>query len=330
MSLYKGIPAICEILSTPAPIAPTTWAAHEDELYMQHLVAINKELENNQTEVKELYQKDNDSDQRGISVPVSFDGTWAKRGFTSNHGVGFLISTDSGKLLDYAVVSKVCNACQQIQKRLSKDECKLWRRDHECVGGYEGSSPSMETKCAKTIWRSKEYGLEYTYMVSDGDPNAYDEVCDVYGVCDDCDKYQRMEKSSPAYLEWKKSSEDHSWENAHLTEEADCHRVVKLDCVGHVQKRMGKALRTVQQQKRKLPDGKPVGGRPGPLTKTAIDKLQTFYERAICNHTKKGLVTTAEKEKAIKSMKKDVKAGLYHSCKLPDKERHKYCPPDSW
>ena len=44
-------------------------------------------------------------DEEFTSVPVSFDGTWAKRGFTSNHGVGFVISADTGKVLDYAVVS---------------------------------------------------------------------------------------------------------------------------------------------------------------------------------------------------------------------------------
>ena len=93
---------------------------------------------------------------------------------------------------------------------------------------------------------------------------------------------------------------------------------------------MGKALRDVQQQKGKLPDGKPVGGRPGRLTKPAIEKLQKYYGRAIRNNTKKGELTTEETERAIKAMQNEIKAGLYHSCKLPDKERHKYCPSNSW
>ena len=197
-------------------------------------------------------------------VSVSFDSTWEKRGFTSNHGVGFVISTDTGKVLDYAVISKACNACKINQKRLSQEELELWRRDHDCVGGYEGSSPSMETECARTLWnKSRDHGLEYRFMVSDGDSKAYNSVWDVYGVCGDCNKYEQMEKSSPEYIKWKNSPEYKKWENDHLSGEAGCHRVVKLDCVGHVQKRIGKALRDVQQQKGKLSDGKPVGGRPG-------------------------------------------------------------------
>ena len=53
---------------------------------------------------------------------------------------------------------------------------------------------------------------------------------DVYGVCSDCDKYERMEKSSPGYIKWKKSPEYKNWENDHLSRETECQRVVKLDC----------------------------------------------------------------------------------------------------
>lgn len=149
-------------------------------------------------------------------------------------------------------------------------------------------------------------------------------------MCSDCNKYDRMEKSSPDYIKWKNSLAYKQWEKDHLSGEVGCHRVVKLDCVGHVQKRMGKALRDVQQQKGKLPDGKLMGGRPGRLTKPAIEKLQKYYGRAIRNNTKKGELTTEETERAIKAMQNEIKAGLYHSCKLPDKGRHKYCPSNSW
>ena len=108
----EGIAAICEALNMPPPVAPTSWAAHEDELYKENLVVINEQLEKNRCELKELFQGDSSqSHQCNLPVSVSFDGTWAKRGFTSNHGVGFVISTDTGKVLDYSVVSKACSAC---------------------------------------------------------------------------------------------------------------------------------------------------------------------------------------------------------------------------
>ena len=43
----EGITAICEALNVPPPVTPTSWAAHELELYKQNLVLINEELEKN-------------------------------------------------------------------------------------------------------------------------------------------------------------------------------------------------------------------------------------------------------------------------------------------
>ena len=46
-----------------------------------------------------------------IEIAVSFDGTWSKRGFTANFGVGFVISVDTGQVLDYGFASKFCLQC---------------------------------------------------------------------------------------------------------------------------------------------------------------------------------------------------------------------------
>ena len=324
----EGLAAICEVLDMPSPVVTNAWAAHDNELYKQHLIAVKEELGKNQEEVKGLHDKENENSVAPISV--SFDGTWAKRGFTSNHGVGFVISTETGKVLDYAVQSKVCNACNIHQKKLSDEDFQAWFENHECTGGFQGSSPSMEPACAKELWeRSKDTGIEYRYMVSDGDSKAYNEVSDIYGVCEECDTYNKMAKSSEEYLAWKSSPEYKEYESAHMVEGSGCHKVIKLDCVGHVQKRMGKALRGLQQQKGKLQDSKPEGGKSGRLTKTAIETLQKYYGNAIRNHVKKGLLTPDQRKKSITEMRKAIKAGLYHSCKLPEKERHQFCPTNS-
>jgi hypothetical protein len=54
--------------------------------------------------------------------------------------------------------------------------------------------------------------------------------------------------------------------------------VTKLECVGHVQKRMGARLRRLVKEKTgiKLHDSKPVGGKVR-LTKSETDKLQNFH-----------------------------------------------------
>lgn len=57
-----------------------------------------------------------------LDVAVSFDGTWAKWGFTSLTGVVFAISVDSGEVLDYTVLSKACQKCSLKQSQCEGDD----------------------------------------------------------------------------------------------------------------------------------------------------------------------------------------------------------------
>ncbi|GFX25746.1 uncharacterized protein TNCV_4337301 [Trichonephila clavipes] len=58
--------------------------------------------------------------------------------------------------------------------------------------------------------------------------------------------------------------------------------IEKIECVGHVQKRMGSRLRKLKALwgGKKLSDGKTIGGK-GRLTDAIISKLTTFYGNAI-------------------------------------------------
>ena len=56
------------------------------------------------------------------------------------------------------------------------------------------------------------------------------------------------------------------------------YEVRKEECVGHVQKRLGTALKSTKRQK--LADGKTVGGK-GRLTDKIIDSMQNYYGQAI-------------------------------------------------
>ena len=65
--------------------------------------------------------------------------------------------------------------------KLDKDseEYKKWYEAHKpkCQANFQGSSPAMEAACPKDIWtRSIDYGLQYKYMVCDGDSKSYNVV----------------------------------------------------------------------------------------------------------------------------------------------------------
>ena len=59
--------------------------------------------------------------------------------------------------------------------------------------------------------------------------------------------------------------------------------VKKLECVGHIQKRVGARLRKLKSNsKSNLSDGKPIGGK-GRLTDKMINKLQNYFGIASVN-----------------------------------------------
>lgn len=231
-----------------------------------------------------------------LDAAVSFDGTWAKRGFTSLTGIVFVISLDTGEVLDYHALSKFCQTCDLKTSRCKSDEeFQEWHIEHlasgECDINFGGSSPAMEAEGAVIMWnRSLQlHNIRYRWMVSDGDSNAFNVVEETYNEC----------------------------------------RFEKLDCVGHVQKHMGKHLMNLKAKtKGKLTDGKPIGGQ-GCLSEANIKKFQRFYGLAIRQNT----LTTAnpterEISVAVYSMKRNIIATLNHCVKAENIEKqHQFCPP---
>ena len=99
------------------------------------------------------------------------------------------------------------------------------------------SSGAMEKEMVKEIFCSsvQDHKLRYTSFIGDGDTNSFKTVHDAQPYGPDV-------------------------------------TVEKIECVGHVQKRMGTRLRKLKRDfgNRKLTDNKPIGGR-GRLTTDKID-----------------------------------------------------------
>lgn len=165
--------------------------------------------------------------------------------------------------------------------------CNLKKPNHKCTKNYEGTSGGMESEGAKRMFlRSMgERGVRYTKYLGDGDSKGYKVVCDSkpYG------------------------------ENI---------AVEKLECIGHVQKRLGSRLRKLKKDMsgKKLSDGRGLGGA-GRLTDAEIDLLQRYYGLAIrrnCNN--------------VEDMKKAVWSSYFHKLSTDKKSQHELCPKgaDSW
>ena len=86
---------------------------------------------------------------------VSCDGTWQKRGYSSQNGCEIVMSIDTSKVLDAEPLTKVCKQ-YQLHSHLDKDseEYRRWRAEHNNFkANFKGSAPAMESEGADRILR---------------------------------------------------------------------------------------------------------------------------------------------------------------------------------
>lgn len=214
-----------------------------------------------------------------LDVGVSCDGTWQRRGYSSLNGTFTAISLDSGKVLDTEVMSRYCKSCK-IKEPLRKEnieEYNKWYGKHKknCQLNHHGSAGAMELVGATRIFSRSisDRKLRYTKYLGDGDSKGYEVVKSIY-------------------------------------EEKEMN---KLECVGHVQKRVGTRLRNLKKTQKGL------GGK-GKLTNKIIDKLQNYYGIAIRSNS------------TVSEMKKAIHATLFHVASSKKNNYHVHCPTgeSSW
>ena len=238
----------------------------------------------------------NEDPDQAIPCAVTVDGTWQRRGHMSKIGVVFVMSVVIGDILDYEVKSLVYHMCSKAFHKCKDNENELmkWREKHQkyCQINHKGSYDSMESAAAVEIFcRSIERRkLKYITYVGDGDSNSFGNVRDAL-----------EQKYGERYI------------------------VSKEDCIGHIQKRMGAALRRFKKEKSgsRLSDGKSVGGKDC-LTDAMIDKIQGYYGKAIRSH--------------IASLDGMYEASwaIYHQVVMDSnkslEKQHEYCPigKESW
>ncbi|GFV68973.1 uncharacterized protein TNCV_3247471 [Trichonephila clavipes] len=159
--------------------------------------------------------------------------------------------------------------------------------EKDCKRNYVGSSGAMEIQGASKIfqWSLSLHNARYITYLGDGDCKAFDAVKkkNIYG-----NEYP----------------------------------IEKLECIGHVMKRMGKRLRRLKAQLKGqiLSDGKFLSGK-NRLTEHEIDNLQSYYGSSIRrNHS------------SVQNMRQAIWAIFLHKLSTDEYPQHGFCPigEDSW
>ena len=327
----NSLETFCGMMDMLPPVSIPAFSDHN-----RHLSEISMESarENILAASAHLHQFHGVPPDQNIDVVVTCDGTWLKRGFTATYGVVAVITWDTGQVLDFEIKSKRCRACSLQLKTVEKtsDEFIDWWDTHKgvCEANHEDSSPAMEPAAALDIWkRSEEHlHLRFTEVISDGDSKTV----------------AMLQESSPY------------GKNVAIT---------KYECVGHVQKRVGKHLREAkrkitaqnkvarqrlkelqekEKEKKKMEEklkGKRKGKRTGVGKGKAIEEKKDDEIKVI-----KGVLSDKTIDllqtyygNALRShvgdlegMKRACWAVFYHSISTDDNPQHNYCSEgaDSW
>lgn len=232
------------------------------------------------TAVKAIYSELNFGNPGNIAV--SYDGTWLTRGHLSHICVGTVIELFSGYVLDFKVLSNFCLGCE-IGPKDDDPRCSEWRARHKCQKNSSSKPGQMEVEAAKILFRRslEKHGFRYTTMLCDGDSRAFNSLQEeqVYGFV----------------------------------------AIEKEDCVNHIHKRMGAALRHLLQKSKG--EGRPSLGGKGKLTAELVTKLTNYYGWALKAH-----------QGNIDEMENAVLATYYHVTSTDAKPQHSRCPKgeDSW
>ena len=243
---HTGAKIFCTSINKPPPPAANYYLKISNVITSSLRSIAKGSMSKAAEELRNLKEQNDSAGTEPINCGVSCDGTWQKRGFSSRNGCVTVISIETGKVLDVETLSQACKQCE-LNEHLDKNskEYQRWRADHiACKANFKGYTPAMEPEGVDRILkRSVElHNLGYTEYYGDGDSKSFSKVKDVY--------------QASGFIFQKKK-----------------------ECIDHVQKRVGTALRKLKRENPGL------GGK-GKLTNATIDKLQNYY--GIVNHSNMG------------------------------------------
>ena len=206
---FSGLKKFAAITNIPSVHTKNNYSKVNKSLKSALFNVARKSMDNAAKEVKSLLP------EGSADCGVSVDGCWQRRGYQSLNGCVAAISIDTGKVLDVEPMSRNCKECEFVHKiDHTSNRFLEWKKSHiNCKANFKGSAPAMEPEGAVRIFkRSFEvHGLYYTTFFGDGDSKSYSSVKDIY---------------SDVGVD-----------------------VTKYECIGHVQKRMGTALRKLKKRK---------------------------------------------------------------------------------
>ena len=186
------------------------------------------------------------------------------------------------KVVDYQVLTKHCSGCKMREaNKENQHGYDLWKANHICNISQTKSSGTMEAAGAIDIFNRSidKNNLIYHEYLGDDDTSLFKEVVDANPY----EKYDIIPS--------------------------------ELECIGHVQKRLGTRLCNCVKSHKGT--NQPISGK-GKFTEKVINSMQNYYGMAIRNNVDD-----------IHNMRKARGAVLYHCTDFKNQDyRHGMCSND--
>ena len=284
---YSATKEWCNTMNMPYDISYNLYSKNHQKIAEASAVTFKDIVVKSREAIAEAYSAVGVvQDEDGVlNIGVSFDGSWQRRGHSSHSGMACVIDLLTGLPIDYEVLSNFCLKCHITDENPpSQADYDEWKRKHSpnCPKNFNGTANAMEVECALRIWKRSvaDHKIRYTSMLCDGDSKSFDAICEakVYGDV----------------------------------------KITKEDCVNHISKRMGTALRKLSAEAKS--QGSSISGK-GKLTNAKILKIQNYYGRAIKDHAND-----------VGLLKRRIFAILFHLSSTDENPKHQHCPtgPNSW
>ena len=103
---HSAIESGCGIMNLSPPMNKTAFKRIMVHLYNSYKKIAQENKSEVAATVRKLNLKEDFNEDEIVNTDASFDGTWQKRGFSLLNGVVIVIAKDTGKCIDYHVLSK--------------------------------------------------------------------------------------------------------------------------------------------------------------------------------------------------------------------------------
>ena len=107
---FTTIETLFAVLDLPPPVSQHAYQQHMKVVATGAAAEANDSMCRARQEIRDLYDA---SSEDVIDILVSCNGTWQKRGFLSLFGAVFVIAYETGKVMDFIVLSKHCSGCKR-------------------------------------------------------------------------------------------------------------------------------------------------------------------------------------------------------------------------